>query len=351
MSALGPVREGHQFDEEALFSWLAAHVDGFDPASAQVRQFDAGQSNPTFRVDSLRGDGSELKLVLRKKPPGKLLPKAHAVEREARVMAALQGTEVPVPRIYGLCEDAGLIGTPFFAMEYLDGRIIWDARLPEESPEVRAAMWAEMVRVLAALHSVDLGTTGLSDYGRQGSYFERQIAVWTKQYRRAETERIEAMEQLMVWLPANVPAIDETALVHGDFRIDNLVWHPTEPRVIGVLDWELSTLGHPLADVAYTCLPFFMDSPHHPAIGAMAGGDTGIPEMQAHIAAYCALTGREGIPDLPFCLSFSMFRIASILQGVYKRGIQGNASSTKALQMGELAKTAAAAAWSIAQVD
>ena len=346
MSSLTEIREAHRFDEEALSSWLQEHVRGGDPTRPTVRQFNAGQSNPTFLLE-----WPDQKAVLRKKPPGKLLPKAHAVEREARVMAALQGTEVPVPRVLGLCEDPAIIGTSFFVMEHLDGRIIWDARLPGERPETRAAMWAEMERVLAALHGVDLEATGLSEFGSKGSYFERQIAVWSKQYRRAETERIEAMEQLITWLPANVPPDDQTALVHGDFRIDNLVWHPTEPRVVGVLDWELSTLGHPLADVAYTCLPFFMDSPHHPAIGAMAGGDTGIPSMDEHIAAYCRLTGRDGIPELPFCLSFSMFRIASILQGVYARGIQGNASSTKALQMGELAKTAAAAAWSIAQVS
>lgn len=344
MSRLGPVREGHRFDEEALFSWLADKVAGFEPAGASVRQFDAGQSNPTFRVDS-----GALRLVLRKKPPGRLLPKAHMVEREARVMAALQDSAVPVPRVLGLCEDPELIGTAFFVMELLEGRILWDGRLPEQSPELRAAMWAEMARVLAALHTVDLEATGLSDYGRQGSYFARQIAVWSKQYRRSETEHIEAFEELMEWLPAHIPADDQTTLVHGDFRIDNLVWHPTEPRVVGVLDWELSTLGHPLADVAYTCLPFLMDSPHHPAIGVRPDPATGLPSMEEHLAAYCRLTGREGIPDLPFCLAFSMFRIASILQGVYARGVQGNASSTKALQMGALAKTAAAAAWDIAR--
>ena len=339
---VGPVREAHRIDEGALHSWLRERVPGGD-AALVVEQFDAGQSNPTYRVSM-----GERRYVLRKKPPGKLLPKAHAVEREARVMAALGPTPVPVPKIFGTSEDEAIIGTPFFVMEMLEGRILWDARLPDEAPQTRAAMWAEMVRVLAAMHSVDIEVVGLGDYGRRGNYFARQVATWTKQYRRAETERIEAMEQLISWLPAHLPDDDTTALVHGDYRLDNVVWHPTEPVIIGVLDWELSTLGHPLADVAYSCLPFLMDTPYHPALGPLAGRD-GLPSMDQHLAAYCGHTGRSEVPDLPFTLAFSMFRIASILQGVYARGIQGNASSTRALKMGALARQASEAAWTVAQ--
>ena len=339
---VGPVREAHRIDEEALLGWLRGRVEGDDEALI-IEQFDAGQSNPTYRLSL-----GPHRYVLRKKPPGKLLPKAHAVEREARVMAALASTEVPVPRILGLCEDPDLIGTPFFVMEMLEGRILWDARLPDQPEETRADMWAEMARVLAALHTVDLEEVGLEDYGRQGNYFARQVATWTKQYRRAETTRIEAMEQLITWLPAHLPDDDTTTLDHGDYRLDNVVWHPTEPVIIGVLDWELSTLGHPLADVAYSCLPFLMDTPYHPALGPLAGRG-GLPTMEQHLAAYCMDTGRSEVPDLPFTLAFSMFRIASILQGVYARGVQGNASSTRALKMGALARQAADAAWTVAQ--
>ncbi|MBX2802408.1 MAG: phosphotransferase [Myxococcales bacterium] len=344
MGKLGPVREAHRFDEAALHAWLVEHVRGGDDTPFTVGQFDAGQSNPTFLLT-----WPDARAVLRKKPPGELLPKAHAVEREARVMMALQDTAVPVPRVLGQCEDPSVIGTPFFVMEFLQGRILFDARLPELSPDQRTAHFASLVGVLAALHTVDVDAVGLSDYGRRGNYFERQIGTWTKQYRRAETERIEEMEQVMAWLADHVPDDDSTTLVHGDFRIDNVVFHPDDARVLGVLDWELSTLGHPMADLAYSCLPFLMDTPYHPAIGSLSGPESGIPTMEEHVAAYCALTGRDGIPDLPFYLSFSMFRIAAILQGVYARGIAGNASSTRALLMGAMARKAAEGAWRIAQ--
>ena len=344
MSKLGDVREGHEIDEAKLHAWLREHVREGDDTPFTLRQFDAGQSNPTYLLE-----WPDQKAVLRKKPPGELLPKAHMVEREARVFAALAETDVPVPPMLGLCEDPEVIGTTFFVMGFLEGRILYDARLPDAAPEVRSAMYLEMVTTLARLHGVDLEATGLTDYGRRGNYFERQIGTWTKQYRRAETETIEGMERLIEWLPKHVPDDETTTLVHGDFRIDNLMWHPTEPRVIGVLDWELSTLGHPMADVAYSCLPFFMPTPHHPPIGDVAGHASGIPTMEQHIAAYCALTGRPGIPDMPFYLAFSMFRIAAIVQGVYKRGIQGNASSTRALMMGAMVKEAAKAAWSMVE--
>ena len=345
MTKLGDIREQHRFDEVALHGWLVEHVRGGDTTAFEVKQFDAGQSNPTFLVRF-----PDQQMVLRKKPPGQLLPKAHMVEREARVMQALADTDVPVPRVLGTCDDASVVGTPFFVMEFLQGRILWDARLPEQTPQTREAMFAEMVRVLGALHMVDVDAVGLGDYGRRGNYFERQIATWTKQYRRAETDTIEAMDQLIAWLPEHVPEDDTTALVHGDFRLDNLMWHPTDPRVIGVLDWELSTLGHPMADLAYSCVPFLMGTPYHPPLREVPPEDApGLPSMQQHIAAYCAITGRGGIPELPFYLAFSMFRVASILQGVYARGQQGNASSTSALRMGALARRAAEAAWMTAQ--
>ncbi len=347
---LGPVREAHTLNEEALQRWLVANVRGGDPAPFTLRQFDAGQSNPTYLLSY-----ADERLVLRKKPPGDLLPKAHQVEREARVMRALRDTAVPVPEIRGQCDDPAVIGTPFFVMAYLDGRILWDARLPAQSADERRAMFAAVAGVLATLHAIEPDAVGLADFGRKGNYFARQIDTWTKQYRRAETERIDAMEELIAWLPPHVPDDDTTTLVHGDYRLDNLVWHRTEPRVIGVLDWELSTLGHPMADLAYSCIPFLMPTPFHPALGPLAGADSGIPTMQEHLETYgrvlAQASGGRLAPDtthLPFYLAFGIFRVASILQGVYARGRQGNASSTTAHKMGHLATKAAQAAWMVA---
>lgn len=344
--SLGRVRPEHQLDEARLRDWLTTHVAALPGAPPEVLQFDAGQSNPTFLLR-----WPDRSVVLRKKPPGPLLPRAHAIEREARILRALAQTDVPVPQVLGLCEDATVIGTPFFLMEFLEGRIVWDARCPDQTPDERRAMYAEMVRVLAALHTVDIDAVGLSDFGRRGQYVSRQIRTWTKQYRLAETDPIEAMEHLVTWLPAHAPLEEPVSLAHGDFRIDNLVWHPTEPRIIGVLDWELSTVGNPMADVAYSCLPYLVQTPYHPPIGPMAGSESGIPPMEEHLAAYAEQAGVTEIPDLPFYLAFSLFRIAAILQGVYARGLQGNASSTRALKMGELARGAADAAWTIARSE
>ena len=338
---IGAVRDSHRFNEAALARFMADNVAGFT-GDLNVQQFDAGQSNPTFLVEA-----GGTRYVVRKKPPGKLLPKAHMVEREFRIMKALADTDVPVPAMMALCEDDSIIGTPFFVMEYLQGRVFWDARFPELSASERAAMYQETNRVLSTLHTVDYEDIGLGDYGRPGNYFARQISIWTRNYQAAETETLSSMNSLIDWLPAHIPGDDSVSIAHGDYRLDNMVFHPTEPRVIGLLDWELSTLGHPLADLAYYCMIFYMDSPYHPSIGPLAGGDSGLPTADEYVAMYCERTGRQEIPNWSFYLAFSMFRSASILQGVYARGLQGNASSTRALELGALAKSCARAAWSL----
>ena len=322
------MRENHRFDEAALARWLHDHVEGFR-GPVDVRQFRGGQSNPTFWIG---GTGGEL--VLRKKPPGLLLPSAHAVDREHRVMAALDGTEVPVARVAGLCTDDSVIGTTFFVMEHVRGRIFWDVQLPELSSDERRAVYDELVRVLAAIHAVDLEAVGLSDYGKHGAYVARQIERWTKQYRSSETERIEPMERLVAWLPRHIPAADESTLVHGDYRLDNLILHPTEPRCLAVIDWELSTIGHPIADLAYLCMLYDITMPQ---IGGLLGVDfeaTGIPSEAGLVARYAELTGRTEIPDFAYFKAFGLFRLAAIVQGVYKRALQGNASSQNALMYG-----------------
>src|SRR6476469_4297188 len=240
-----PVAEAHRFDVACLERFMRENVEGFG-GTLEVEQFKGGQSNPTYRLSA----GAK-RYVLRRKPPGKLLPSAHAVDREYRVITALAKTDVPVARTYALCTDEAVIGTPFYIMDYVEGRVLWDPQLPGMPPGERAAIFDEMNRVIAALHRVDYAAIGLADYGKPGNYFQRQVDRWSRQYRASETEKIEAMDRLMEWLPANIPAGDETAIVHGDYRLDNMIFHPTEPRVLAVLDWELSTLGHPMADFSY----------------------------------------------------------------------------------------------------
>jgi aminoglycoside phosphotransferase (APT) family kinase protein len=230
-------------------------------------------------------------------------------------------------------------------MEYLDGRVFWDATFPQQGPGERRALYNEVNRVLAALHQVDYQAAGLEDFGRPGNYFARQISRWTRNYQAAETETIESMNRLLAWLPEHIPADESVSIAHGDYRLDNLIFHPTEARIIAVLDWELSTIGHPLADLAYTCMGYLMDTPYHAAVGPIAGGDSGIPTMDEYVAQYCERTGRGGILDWNFYVAFSIFRSASILQGVYKRGLMGNASSTRALELGPLVKAGAKIAW------
>lgn len=324
----GPVREAHRFDETRLDAWMAEHVEGYS-GGLRVCQFKGGQSNPTYWLAD-----RERQYALRKKPPGQLLQSAHAVDREYRVMRALGDTEVPSAIMYALCEDEAVIGTSFFVMEYVQGRIFWNVQLPKLEPAERQAIYEELARVLAAIHSVDVGAVGLSDYGRPDAYVARQVKRWTKQYLASQTADVEAMNTLIEWLPANIPDDEATALVHGDYRLDNIIFHPREPRALAVIDWELSTLGHPLSDLAYTCMLYDVMLPK---IGGLAGVDfekSGIPDEKAFVARYCELVGRDGVPDLNYYKAFSIFRLAAIAQGVYKRSLDGNASSTEAAMFG-----------------
>lgn len=331
---LTTIREGHAFDEKALEEYLRRHVEGFS-GSLTVRQFEGGQSNPTFLLEA----GGK-KYVMRKKPPGKLLPSAHAVDREYQVIKALGQTDVPVAKAYCLCEDDAVIGTSFYVMEHVAGRIFRQPLCPQaKDNEERAAIYDAMNDTLARLHKVDWKAAGLKSFGKTGNYMARQIGRWSKQYEASRTHDIPSMDKLLEWLPANIPASDETTIAHGDFRLENMIIHPTAPKVLAVLDWELSTLGHPLADLAYNCMLYHLP----PRAGATSGATSGflgidvkkhgIPTEKEYVAAYARRTGRdEEIPDYDFFMAFSMFRLAAIVQGVYKRGLDGNASSQNALQ-------------------
>ncbi len=338
---LTPVRDAHRFDEKALCAYLETNLDGFRGPLA-VEQFEGGQSNPTFLLNA---DGTQY--VLRKKPPGKLLPSAHQVEREYRVMKALEKTDVPVPGMLVLCTDETVIGTPFFVMQYVPGRVLGDLTLPDTAPDERRAVYFDMIRVLAALHAVDYVGLGLEDYGKPGNYFSRQIGRWSKQYVAAKTDAIESMERLMQYLPENVPEDDTSCIVHGDFRMENMLFHPTEPKVVALLDWELSTLGHPLGDLGYSCMPYHAGLAGRLSLDGKVGPQTGIPTEGEFVAEYCRRSGRTSIPNWNFYLAFSFFRLASILQGVYKRGIMGIASSSEALQRGSFTREVADLAWSL----
>ncbi|MFO1319115.1 MAG: phosphotransferase [Burkholderiales bacterium] len=334
-----PVQERHRFDTAALERYLRDHVAGFSGALG-VEQFKGGQSNPTFLLRA--GEG---RYVLRRKPPGKLLPSAHAVDREYRVLSALHGTDVPVAKQYVLCEDESIIGTAFYVMDFVEGRVLWDPSLPGETPAGRRAIFDEMNRVIAALHSVDYTARGLGDYGKPGNYLQRQIARWTKQYRASETERIEAMENLIAWLPDNIPAGDETTLVHGDYRLDNVIFHPTEPRILAVLDWELSTLGHPIADFAYHCMTWRLTPTEFRGMSGFDFAGLGIPAESEYVEMYCRRTKRARIPDWDFYLAYNMFRLAGILQGIMGRVVEGTASSQHAIESGKRARPMAEAGW------
>ncbi len=337
-----PVTEPDAFDTVRLTVWMRDHVAGFSGA-LQVDKFKGGQSNPTFMLTA-----GGRKYVLRRKPPGKLLPSAHAVDREYRVISALAGSEVPVPKTWALCEDDSVIGTMFYIMDCVDGRIMWDPALPGMSPAERGAIFDEMNRVIAALHTVDYAAVGLADYGRPGSYFARQIDRWSRQYHASrDGEKIEAMDKLMDWLPQNIPPGDETAIVHGDFRLDNTVFHPDEPHMLAVLDWELSTLGHPLADFAYHCMGWRLSPGQFRGLVGCDLAALGIPSEAGYVAAYCRRTGRAPIPprDWEFYMAFNMFRLAGILQGIMARALQGNASSADAIEAGKRARPLAEEAW------
>ena len=335
------VRDTHRFDVAALERYMREHVAGF-AGRLTVRQFMGGQSNPTYH---LRSDGQEY--VLRRKPPGKLLPSAHAVDREYRVISALAGTGVPVPRSYALCEDPDVIGTAFYIMGYVPGRVLVDPRLPGVAPAERAQIYDAMNEVLARLHLVDWHAVGLAEFGRPGNYVARQIHRWTAQYRASETETIPSMERLIAWLPEHIPVDDTTTLVHGDYRLGNMIVHPTEPRVVAVLDWELSTLGHPLGDLAYNCMPYHLSAN---SMDGFEGGDLsglGIPTEEVYLAAYCRRTGRAAIEDWDFYVGFAMFRLAAIAQGIMGRVLAGTANDPNARQRGERARPLADAAWEL----
>lgn len=327
-----PVRqvgEAHRFDEAALERELRAAIDGFGDGM-RVLQFQGGASNPTFLLTTDTPVG-ERRYVLRKKPPGTLLASAHQVEREYRVMKALAGTGVPVPVMRHLCTDASVIGTAFYVMDYLEGRIFRDARLPELGPAERAAVYDELNATLAKLHAVDVEAAGLGDYGRPGGYFERQVGRWTKQYRGAESEAIPAMEALIAELPGRIPPDDTVTIAHGDYRLENVMFAPDAPRLIAVLDWELSTLGHPMADIAYNC---FLWRSHGESWGTLDGvdfGASGIPTESAYRDRYLARAGRGAVSaaDWAFYMAFAIFRLASISQGVYARTLSGQLASDR----------------------
>ena len=338
-----PVRRMHRFDEAGLARYLEANLDGFR-APLEVWQFEGGQSNPTYLIQSPSGE-----YVLRKKPPGKLLPSAHAVDREYRVISALRPTPVPVPETHLLCQDETVIGTAFYLMQRVAGRVLLDPLLPGFEPAERRAIYAQFVEILAALHNVDYGAVGLGDFGRPNGYYGRQISRWSKQYRASETEPIEAMDRLIDWLPDNIPASEASSIVHGDFRIGNCIVHPSEPRIVAVLDWELSTLGHPLADLGYCCMGYRAHLGH---LGTFVGLDfeaTGIPAEAEFVARYAELTGLDGIDNWVFYVAFSLFRLAAIVQGVYKRGLDGISPSALSVTYGEVCRQRAEQAWALLQ--
>ena len=331
----------HSFDHDELQSYLAAHVPGFTTLDA-IDKFSDGQSNPTYKLTS-----GERRFVLRAKPPGKLLKSAHQVDREFRVMKALGPTDVPVPRMLHLSGDTSPMGTQFFVMEMVEGRIFWDPALPDLDTAARGRIYDSMNAALAALHSVDPETVGLGDFGKPGNYFERQVGRWSGQYRDAQTDPLPDADWVIDWLAANMVADDgASAIVHGDFRIDNMIFHPAEERVIALLDWELSTLGHPLADLAYQCMGMRM-----PQRGAKMAGlqgvdrkALGIPTEKEYVDQYCQRRGIDRIDNWEFYLAFSFFRLAAICQGVAKRAVDGNASSKEAAQVGALVEPLASMA-------
>jgi len=342
---IGPVAERHRFDEPALERHLRAHLGTFE-APLSVRQFEGGQSNPTFLLSSPSGEW-----VLRKQPPGRLLPSAHAVDREFRVLRALADTGVPVPRALLYCSDASVIGTPFYVMEFLAGRVYRDPLLPDLSPADRTAVYDAMITTLARLHDVDWKAVGLADYGRTEAYIQRQLARWSKQYEASKTGEDPCMDKVTAWLAAHVPASESVSIVHGDYRLHNLVLHPREPRILGVLDWELSTLGNPIGDLAYACMLHHLPASDGPA-GGLQGLDLaalGIPGEAETVATYCRLRRLAPIADWRFFLVFSLFRTAAIMQGVYARSLQGNASSAEAHRYGKLFGIVSASAWSLAE--
>lgn len=340
-----PVREGFGFDVQALARWMTANIEGF-AGDLTVEQFRGGQSNPTYKLTT-----ADRAYVLRRKPPGVLLKGAHAVEREARVLTGLAEAGFPVAAVHGVCTDDAVIGSWFYVMDMVEGRIFWDATLADVARPERAAYFDAMNAAMAALHQVDYRAVGLEDYGRPGNYFARQIARWSRQYLEdEEAGRDPAMDRLIAWLPDNIPDDgDATSIVHGDFRIDNMIFHPTEPRILAVLDWELSTLGHPLADFAYNAM-MYRTPPH--IVAGLAGADLetlGLPSEADYVADYCRRVGRQGMPGYEFYLAFNLFRLAAIFHGIKGRVLRGAAASAQAAQRAEVFPELAALAWAQAR--
>ena len=327
----------------ALGDYLRAQGLG-DGSVPGVTAFSGGQSNPTYRVTTAQGSH-----VLRMQPPGPLLPGAHAVDREHRVMQALQGTDVPVPRMLAYCSDATILGTPFYLMEFLDGRVMMDQSLPGMEPQQRGAIYREMNRVIANLHALDYQALGLGDFGKTGNYLGRQIARWSRQTLASTLPVPDAMQRLMQWLPQHLPAGDETTLVHGDYRLDNLVFHATEPRVIGLLDWELSTLGHPLADFSYQCMAWHIPSTVWRGIAELDLKALGIPQEADYVRRYAERTGRDAAEHWDFYMAYNLFRMAAILHGVAQRAAAGNANAADAFETGAKAAPLAELGWHRAQ--
>jgi aminoglycoside phosphotransferase (APT) family kinase protein len=330
-------------DVGRLGAWMAAHVAGFEGPLSYVK-FAGGQSNPTYRLDTPGGA-----YVLRRKPFGPLLPSAHAVEREYKLIAGLHPSGFPVAKPYGLCEDETVIGSPFYVMEMMTGRTLWDGTIPGMAPADRTAHYEAIVDTLARLHAVDPDAVGLGEYGRPGNYFERQVARWTKQYRASQTDDLPEIEKLIDFLPRTVPEQTRTAIVHGDFRIDNMIFAPAEPRILAVLDWELSTLGDPLADFSYFLMSWVTPPGQGAGVLGRTGSETGIPTIEAIVARYCAATGRDAIPDLNWYFAYNLFRLAGIVQGIKKRVLDGNASNAQAREMAARVPSLAASAWDFAR--
>jgi len=338
-SGTAEVSDAYRFDEGALERWMTANVEGY-AGPLEVRQFKGGQSNPTYQLVT-----PGRKYVLRRKPPGKLLPSAHAVDREYRVISALGSVGYPAAKTYGLCLDEAVIGTWFYVMDMVEGRILWDPTLPQYQPDERRAIFLAKIRTLADLHNVDYARVGLSDFGRPGNYMGRQVERWTKQYRASEPDRNEAMDWLAEWLLRTVPVQERTTVVHGDYRLDNMIFHPTEPRVVAVLDWELSTLGEPLADFTYLLMNWVNGS-----ISTIPDQKAhGIPTIEETVDYYCSLTGRSGLHDLDWFFAYNAFRLAGILQGIVGRVRDGTANSPHAAQQADRVLLLAQASWRFAE--
>lgn len=338
-----PVEDRHKLDEGALDAWMRAHVKDY-AGPLTVNQFKGGQSNPTYQVVT-----PAAKYVLRKKPGGKLLPSAHAVDREFRVISALYPTGFPVARPYALCQDDSVLGSMFYVMQMVEGRVLWNGGLPELERPDRRRLYENKIATLAKLHNTDHQAIGLGDYGKPGNYFSRQIDRWSKQYKLSETETIDEMNKLIEWLPQTIPPGERTSIVHGDYRLDNLMLHESEPRVIAVLDWELSTLGDPLGDFTYYLMNWVMPHDGRAGLGGLDVEDLGIPTMEEAVALYCKQTGRDGITALDWYFSYNAFRLACILQGIAGRVRDGTAASAHATQMIARIRPLANAAFMYAQ--